>query len=250
MGLQWGTMREAASDSNSLCVLMIEDDERVINPVREGFARRGIHLLAAQTLAAARMHLAHPDRFDAIVLDLNLPDGNGAELAVEARRNGCNVPIIMVTARDAIAERIAGLSRGADDYLCKPFAVEELIARLQAVLRRVRPRGSHVLNYADVEVDLVRRQVRRGDIELNLSARELDLLAYLMCHPEEVLEKNRILRDVWGDEADQDANVLHVYANYLRNKLEQGRYSRLLHTVRGTGYVFSRSEPELKDLAI
>ncbi|HRX87048.1 MAG TPA: response regulator transcription factor [Phycisphaerae bacterium] len=241
--------REAETGAETLCVLMVEDDERVIMAVREGFARRGIRLLAAQTLAAGRRLLAQPERFDVLVLDLNLPDGNGADLANECRRSGCEVPIIMVTARDTIAERVAGLSRGADDYVCKPFAVDELIARLQAVLRRVRPQGSHLLSYADVQVDLVRRQVRRGEIELSLSARELDLLAYLMCHPEQVLEKNRILRDVWGDEADQDANVLHVYANYLRNKLEQGRYPRLLHTVRGVGYVFSREEPDLLAVA-
>lgn len=238
-------MSDESSESGALCVLLVEDDERVTTAVRAGFARHGIRLLAAPTLAAARRLLAQSARFDALVLDLNLPDGNGAELASEQRRAGSDVPIIMVTARDTIAERIAGLSRGADDYLCKPFAVEELIARLEAVLRRVRPRENHVLNYADVEVDLVRRQVRRGEVDLSLSARELDLLAYLMCHPEQVLEKGRILRDVWGDEGDQDANVLHVYANYLRNKLEQGRYPRLLHTVRGVGYVFSRDEPEL-----
>jgi len=234
----------APTEGQSLCVLMVEDDERVIAPVRECFSRHGIRLLSATSLAAARKLLAQPERFDALVLDLNLPDGNGTELAVEIRRTGYDVPIIMVTARDAIAERIAGLGHGADDYLCKPFAVEELIARLRAVLRRVRPHDAHVLHYADVEVDLVRRQVRRGEIELNLSARELDLLAYFMCHPEQVLKKERILRDVWGDESEQDSNVLHVYANYLRNKLEQARYPRLLHTVRGVGYIMSREEPD------
>ncbi len=243
-------MNDTSTEKQTLCVLMVEDDERVIAAVRQGFARRGIRLLAAQTMSAAREMLAHPEQFDALVLDLNLPDGNGAEIAVECRRAGRDVPIIMVTARDTIGERIAGLGRGADDYLCKPFAVEELIARLDAVLRRVRPRGSHVLNYADVELDLVRRQVRRGESQLELSARELDLLAYLMCNAEQVLEKSRILRDVWGDEADQDANVLHVYANYLRNKLEQGRYPRLLHTVRGVGYMFSRNEPDMMGAAL
>jgi two-component system response regulator MprA len=223
--------------------LIVEDDPQVVATVEQALRQRGDECQTAGTLAEARRCLRQARPFDAILLDLNLPDGNGAELAEECRRSGCETPIIMVTARDEVGDRVAGLGHGADDYLCKPFVVEELIARLQAVLRRANRAVRHVLRYADVQVDLVRRQVRRGNTEVSLSARELDLLAYFMCRPDQVLSKEQLLRDVWGDEAEQDANVLHVYANYLRNKLEQGRYPRLLHTVRGVGYVFSYVEP-------
>jgi two-component system response regulator MprA len=232
-----------AAEVKPLTILLVEDDSRVIVALRDELSRRNVTLFAAQSLAEARKLLAKTPIFDALVLDLNLPDGNGTELADECRRSGNDVPIIMVTARDTVQERVAGLRHGADDYLCKPFAVEELIARIDAVLRRSHSNKRHFLRFADLTVDLVHRQVKRADIEVNLSARELDLLAYFMCRPGEVLEKDRILREVWGDEADHDANVLHVYTNYLRNKLEKGKYPRLIHTVRGVGYVLSAEEP-------
>ncbi|MCB9849315.1 MAG: response regulator transcription factor [Phycisphaerales bacterium] len=227
-----------------LTVLLVEDDAKVISALRDGLTQHNVKMVAATTLADARKLLSQPGAFDAMVLDLNLPDGNGTELAEQCRKAGNDVPIIMVTARDRVQDRIAGLRHGADDYLCKPFAVEELVARLDAILRRTRSKDRHILKFGDLTVDLVRRQATRAGVDVSLSARELDLLAYFMCHPNEVLEKERILRNVWGDEGIQDSNVLHVYANYLRNKLEQGRYSRLLHTVRGVGYVLATEPPQ------
>lgn len=228
-----------------LNVLIVEDDDRVVAAMRTEFRQRRIVLHHAGTLAEARAHLEQPVRFDALVLDLNLPDGNGVALAESCRREGSTIPIVMVTARDAVGDRITGLRHGADDYICKPFAVEELIARLEAVWRRARPARHHILRYEDIELDLLKRRVRRGDMEVALSTRELDLLAYFLSHPDEVLEKERILRDVWGDGAEGDDNVLQVYINYLRNKLEGGRYPRAIHTVRGVGYVLSRHEPRM-----
>ncbi len=228
--------------TDMLKVLLVEDDPTVVKAVRGGFSEEQVSILHAPTVGDA-CRLLSRQRFDAIILDLNLPDGDGATVADACRQAGSDVPIIMVTANDSVDDRIAGLGRGADDYLCKPFAVEELSARLRAVLRRARTSHQHLLRYDDVELDLLARQVRRKEIDKNLSAREVDLLAYLMSHPEQVLPKDRILKEVWGDSADQDSNVLHVYANYLRNKLEGGMYPRIIHTVRGVGYILSRDDP-------
>ncbi len=220
-------------------VLLVEDDPTVVSAVAEQSAARQMRFHHAPTLDHARSAITNGPRFDAIVLDLGLPDGDGMEFARQYRKSDSQTPIIMVTARGGVGDRIAGLQSGADDYLCKPFVVEELMARLEALFRRSVTRNDHVLRYRDVELDLVKRCVRRQDREVTLSAREVDLLAYFMCHSEEVLPKDRILREVWGDEAVHDSNVLHVYANYLRNKLEGGVYPRILHTVRGEGYILS-----------
>ncbi len=224
-------------------MLMVEDDDALVHVVRGGLAPSQVIVHHAPTLAEADRLLAHRHQFDAIILDLSLPDGNGVDLAASCRASGSEVPIIMVTARHTVGERVAGLKHGADDYLCKPFAVEELSARLEAVVRRSGMKNRHILKYGDVELDLLKRRVRRDEAEVSLSTRELDLLAYLMSHPEEVLSKDKILREVWGGEEDQQSNVLPVYANYLRNKLEHGFHPRILHTVRGVGYILSHEDP-------
>jgi two-component system response regulator MprA len=228
-----------------LNVLLVEDDERLVAGLRPEFQARHMVLHHAGTLAHATRLLRRPDAFDAIILDLNLPDGNGITLADACRLQGLSTPIIIVTARDAVDDRINGLSHGADDYICKPFVVGELIARLNAVWRRARRPRQHLLRYGDLELDLITRCVRRGEMDVPLSTRELDLLVYFLLHPEVVLEKERILHDVWGDGAERDDNLLQVYANYLRNKVEGGRYPRLIHTVRGVGYVLSEDEPNV-----
>lgn len=232
-----------------LAVLLVEDDAAVADAVRAGFAAARVDLVHAGTIGAAKRVLSRRRDLDAIVLDLNLPDGDGGEVVRACRDEGLDVPIIMITANDRVQDRIAGLSCGADDYICKPFSVAELVARLEAVLRRASPRRRHLLRYDDVELDLLHRRIRRGDLEAALSAREVDFLAYLMQHAEEVLPKERLLKEVWAEEGNPDDNVLHVYANYLRNKLEQGVYPRLIHTVRGVGYVFSRVEPDKLQMA-
>lgn len=231
------------SAASKLHVLIVEDDARVADAVRRSFLQHQIDVEHAGTLAEARSQLDRRHRFDALVLDLNLPDGNGLDLAKRCRDRGLDLPIIMVTARDAIEDRVTGLQRGADDYLCKPFAVEELYARLDAVLRRVRPNAEHVLRYGDLELDLMKRHVRRGELNATLSLRELDLLAYYVAHAEQPIKKTDILREVWGGEAEYDENVLQVYTNYLRNKTEQGIKPRLIHTIRGVGYMMASEPP-------
>lgn len=228
-----------------LRVLVVEDDAAVAGAVHKSFLQHQIQVEHVKTLAEAGVQLDDGRPFDAMVLDLNLPDGNGLDLARRCRQRGLDLPIIMVTARDAIEDRVTGLQHGADDYLCKPFAMEELYARLDAVLRRVRPTLEHVLRYGDLELDLMKRKLRRGELSASLSMRELDLMAYYIAHAEQEIRKADVLREVWGGEAEYDENVLQVYTNYLRNKTEQGLAPRIIHTIRGVGYVLSQEEPRL-----
>ncbi len=223
-------------------ILLVEDDAGASNAVKDALGAHGFSVAQAPTFSAGRKLIA-ASGFDAIILDLTLPDGDGLEFARRLRSEHNEIPILMLTARNAVFDRVAGFKEGADDYLCKPFDTSELVARLAAILRRTKAQR-HVLRYADVELDLITRIVRRGTRQATLSIREGDLLAYLMRHPEEVLHRERILEHVWGDEAEEDSNVLNVYVNYLRNKLEGSTHSRLVHTVRGTGYILSEREPE------
>ena len=215
----------------------------MVRAITEGLAPEAFSLVHAGTVAGARWELG-ANQYDAVILDLALPDGSGLDLADSLRAGGSELPILMLTAKADIDDRVNGFRHGADDYLCKPFALEELVARLHAVLRRARPKHRHILQYADVELDLVHRVVRRQELQATLSAREMDLLAYLMRHPKEVLPRDRILEEIWGADADDESNVLNVYVNYLRNKLERGQYPRLIHTVRKVGYVLSDADPE------
>ena len=223
-------------------VLLVEDEANVAETVQNGLHPGRFSLRHARGYTEAQ-HLLRSGQYDAVVLDLNLPDGNGMDIADALREAGSGIAILMLTARTSVEERVDGFRHGADDYLCKPFVVEELSERLQAVVRRSRPRRGHLLRYADVELDLVRRTVRRQDLEASMSSRELDLFVYFIHHAEDVLERGRILEEVWGDEAEDDSNVVSVYVNYLRNKLEQGAHPRLIHTVRGVGYILSKEHP-------
>lgn len=231
------------SDNSPIRLLLIEDDPGVAGTVREGLTARRFLVSCATTLAAGRRVLSSR-RFDAVVLDLTLPDGNGLDLAAELRSADADLPLLMLTAKDSIPDRVAGFSHGADDYLCKPFDVEELAARLFAILRRAHSGERHILRYRDLHLQLVTHTVRRKEITVTLSARETELLAFLMRHAEEVLPRDRVLREVWGDDAEADSNVLNVYVNYLRNKTEAGLHPRLIHTVRRIGYMLSEKEPE------
>ena len=223
-------------------ILVAEDDPQVARCVYEGLSAHGYTVFRAPTIAAAK-NLLQTHTFDLAILDLTLPDGDGLELARPLRSICRDLPILVLTARTGVADRVRGLRQGADDYLCKPFALEELTARVEAILRRARSSRTHVLSYADLELDLLTRNVRRPGIAATLSAREAELLAYLLRHPEEALSREQILRDVWREETEDDSNVLNVYVNYLRNKTEQGQQIRLIHTVRGLGYMLSRKEP-------
>ena len=175
--------------------------------------------------------------FSLVVLDIMLPDMDGLEVTRRLRAAGDNVPILLVTARDAVSDRVTGLKTGADDYIVKPFAPEELLARVEVALRRAAPERNEVLRYADLELDTGTRMARRGTREFSLSTTEYELLALFMRRPRQVLTRDIIMERVWGYDFEGESNVLEVYIGYLRNKLETEGESRLIHTIRGVGYV-------------
>jgi two-component system response regulator MprA len=216
-------------------VLIADDDRRIIDMLRRTLAYEGYQVITAadghEAIAQARAH-----RPDVVVLDWLMPGLDGIEVA-RRLREADSAPILLLTARDAIEDRVTGLDSGADDYLVKPFAPEELLARLRALLRRGSPGGERPLQYADLFLDPVTRETRRGKRAFNLSPKEFDLLSYLLRHPRQVLPRERILQDVWGYDFGGDGNVLEVYIGYLRNKTEAGGEPRLIQTVRGVGYV-------------
>jgi two-component system response regulator MprA len=226
-------------------LLVVEDDPAVVRTILDGLDPTEFSVDHCPTLAAGYRALSG-QKYDVLILDLGLPDGSGLKLADRLRGAGSELPIIVLTARTGVDERVNGFEHGADDYLCKPFSVAELSARIQALLRRSRPAHRHILTYREVELDLLKRVVKRGERQASLSAREVDLLAYLILHAEETIPRERILEDVWGEEGEDDTNVLNVYVNYLRNKLEGGRLPRLIHTIRGIGYLLSESDPDQK----
>ena len=174
---------------------------------------------------------------DLIVLDWMLPGMTGLEVCRRLRSTGDKVPVILMTARDEINDRVSGLDAGADDYVVKPFSIEELLARVRAHLRRTHEEDPDVLSFADLTLNQGTREVFRGGRAIELTAKEFDLLLYLMRHPRQVLTRNRILEEVWGYDFMGDSNIIEVYVRYLRLKLEENNESRLIQTVRGVGYV-------------
>jgi len=181
---------------------------------------------------------------DVVVMDVMMPRLDGIETTKSLRKAGNDVPILVLTARDAIGDRVEGLDAGADDYLTKPFALQELLARLRALLRRVVPAEGddhEVLAFADLSIDLATREVRRGDRQMELTRTEFTLLEMFLRRPRRVLERSFILEEVWGYDFPTTANSLEVYVGYLRRKTEAEGESRLIHTVRGVGYVLKES---------
>ena len=175
--------------------------------------------------------------YDLVLLDLGLPGADGGDLLRRMRAGGLDTPVLIVTARGSIEERVAGLNAGADDYLTKPFAFAELVARLQALLRRGRQHQTAVLQVGDLCVDVLKRQAQRGNRRIDLTAREFSVLEYLMRHAGEVVTRTMLAEHVWGDHYDSLSNLIEVFVNRLRKKTELDGAPRLLHTVRGAGYV-------------
>jgi len=186
-------------------------------------------------------------RPDAMVLDVMMPRVDGLEVCRRLRSTGDDLPILVLTARDSVSERVAGLDAGADDYLPKPFALEELLARLRALLRRATPdpdnSADEVLRFADLSLDPATREVTRGDRQISLTRTEFSLMEMLMANPRRVLTRSRILEEVWGYDFPTSGNALEVYVGYLRRKTEAGGEPRLIHTVRGVGYVLRETPP-------
>jgi two-component system, OmpR family, response regulator MprA len=217
-------------------ILIVDDDPRITDLLRRVLAYEGYTVAVAATGdEALDRSLEHPP--DTIVLDIMLPGMDGLEVTRRLRVAGDNVPILLLTARDAVSDRVAGLETGGDDYLVKPFAPEELLARVKALLRRSQPERADVLRYADVELDTGTRIAHRGAREIDLSPTEYELLALFMRRPRQVLTRDIIMDRVWGLDFEGSTNVMEVYIGYLRSKLEAEGEPRLIHTVRGVGYV-------------
>jgi two-component system response regulator MprA len=218
-------------------ILVVDDDQKLLKMVRRTLMYEGFEVVTATNgqEALAKMQAETPDL---LVLDWMMPELDGLELLYHLRAAKDEVPVLMLTARDAVEDRVEGLDRGADDYLVKPFAPSELLARLRALLRR-----SHVskvedpLIYADLYLDPVTRETRRGDRTFDLTPKEFELLRLLIRHPRQVLVRDRILEEVWNYDFGGEDNVLEVYIGYLRKKMEAGGEPRLIQTVRGVGYV-------------
>lgn len=215
-------------------ILVVEDDKKIAGFLERGLRAEGHRVELAHDLAGAR-RLTAGDELDLLLVDRMLPDGDGLTLVRELRRRKVRAPILCLTARDRVEERVEGLYGGADDYLVKPFAFDELLARIAALSRRT-PTADR-LEIADLVIDVPARRVFRGDKEVKLTAQEFDLLRYLASHPGEVLTRTRILDAVWGTTLDPRTNIVDVYVSYLRSKLDKGSRKPLIHTVRGAGYV-------------
>ncbi|MFD2080642.1 two-component system, OmpR family, response regulator MprA [Actinopolymorpha cephalotaxi] len=224
-------------------ILVVDDDQGVRDSLRRSLVFNGYDVDLAENgeQALRRVAASSPD---AVVLDVMMPRLDGIATCRALRATGNDVPVLVLTARDAVADRVAGLDAGADDYLSKPFALEELLARLRALMRRSTPGAdSSLLSYADLTLDPATREVRRGDRQISLTRTEFSLLELFLRHPRQVLERSQILEDVWGFDFPTSANSLEVYVGYLRRKTEAGDEPRLLHTVRGVGYVLRDTPP-------
>ncbi len=217
-------------------ILVVEDETKLARFVELELSYEGYRVSVMHDglagLTAARD--SHPDL---IVLDWMLPGLSGLEICRRLRATGDKVPIVLLTAKDEVSDRVAGLDAGADDYVVKPFSVEELLARVRAHLRRTQEEDSDVLQFADLSLNRRTREVYRGERLIELTAKEFDLLEYLLVNPRQVLARDRILEQVWGYDFMGDSNIIEVYIRYLRLKLEANNEKRLIQTVRGVGYV-------------
>ena len=225
-------------------ILVVDDEPAVRDAVERALRLDGHDVLVAADGGEALVTLGERPP-DAIVLDVLMPRVDGLELCRRMRSRGDRTPVLMLTARDAISDRVAGLDAGADDYLVKPFALDELLARVRALLRRSMPAaGGAPLRFADIALDPVAHEVRRGERQVELTRTEFLLLELFLQHPRQVLTREQILKAVWGFDFEPSSNSLDVYVMYLRRKTEAGGEPRLVHTVRGVGYVLRQGGTE------
>jgi two-component system response regulator MprA len=227
-------------------ILVVDDDRAVRESLRRSLQFNGYTVELAENGQQA-LDVVARQRPDAMVLDMMMPRVDGLEVCRRLRSIGDDLPVLVLTARDAVSDRVAGLDAGADDYLPKPFALEELLARLRALLRRTFPGDAGgtgtALGFAGLTLDQGTREVARGERRISLTRTEFSLLELLLRHPRQVLTRTRILEDVWGYDFPTSGNALEVYVGYLRRKTEAGGEPRLIHTVRGVGYALRETPP-------
>jgi DNA-binding response OmpR family regulator len=227
----------------SLRILVVEDEGKVARALKEGLEREEYDVVVARS-GEEGFYLVNAEEFDLVILDLMLPGRDGLEVLSTLRKRRLVTPVLILTARDAIEDRVQGLDSGADDYLVKPFAFPELSARIRALLRRGKTDQLVRLKLADLEMDLVARKVRRANKEVELTVREFELLEYLLRHQQQIVSREMLAREVWKEplRATPLDNVIEVHIARLRRKLDEPFDRRLIHTIRGVGYVL-REEP-------
>ncbi|MGP1386198.1 MAG: two-component system response regulator RppA [Thainema sp.] len=217
-------------------ILLVEDEEKLARFIELELGYEDYKVDVAHDGLAGLM-AARDAQYDLLILDWMLPGLSGVEVCRRLRSTGNQVPVILLTAKDEVTDRVTGLDAGADDYMVKPFSIEELLARVRAHLRRTQPDDPDMLQFDDLTLNRKTREVYRGDRAIELTAKEFDLLDYLMTNPRQVLTRDRILEQVWGYDFMGDSNIIEVYIRYLRLKLEENQEKRLIQTVRGVGYV-------------
>ena len=216
-------------------LLIVEDERKILRSLERGLQADGYEIVTAAN-GEAGYQLASTQTFDCVVLDLMLPGRDGLQVLADLRRQGKKVPVLILAARDAVEDRVVGLDAGADDYLVKPFAFAELLARLRVLLRRGRGERETLLRLDDLEMDLLERRVTRGGARIELTHREFELLEYLLRHKNTTVTRAMLGRDVWKEEDYALTNVIDVFINALRKKVEQPGKPPLIHTIRGVGY--------------
>ena len=218
-------------------ILIVEDEAKLARFIELELSAEGYELTVAHDGLNA-LTIVRESNPDMILLDWMLPGMSGVEICRRLRSTGVKVPIIFLTARDEISDRVAGLDAGANDYVVKPFSIEELLARIRAHLRlQTQEQDSNLLEFEDLKLNRLTRQVFRGLRSIDLTVKEFDLLEYLLSHPRQVFTRDQILEQVWGYDFMGDSNIIEVYVRYLRLKLEESKEKRLVHTIRGVGYV-------------
>ncbi|WP_188187660.1 response regulator transcription factor [Nonomuraea sp. SYSU D8015] len=222
-------------------LLVVDDEPALREALQSSLEFEGYKIVTANDGQAALDELAC-ESYDAVLLDVMMPRLDGLTACRRLRSSGNHIPVLMLTARDAVGDRVSGLDAGADDYLVKPFELDELLARVRALLRRGAlnagtPEGEETLSFGDLRMDLTTREVTRGDRRLDLTRTEYLLMELFLAHPRQVLTRDQILSEVWGFDFEPTSNSLDVYVMYLRRKTEAGGESRVIHTVRGVGYV-------------
>ncbi len=222
--------------SDQPLVLVVDDDQRIASAIRRALIYEGYQVEVARDGPVALTHVRERPP-DLMILDVMLPGLDGMEVARRLQAGGGEFPILMLTAKDGTSDRVRGLDAGADDYLVKPFAYEELLARVRALLRRRAPRRQRTIRYADISMDLGAHEVKRDGRVIALTAKEFDLLELFVRNPRQVLTRERIMDAVWGFDFGATSNVVDVYVGYLRQKLEDGGAPRVIQTLRGVGYV-------------
>lgn len=222
-------------------ILLVEDDPKLSKFIASELSLEGYQVTIAHN-GMDGLTMARDTQPDLVILDWMLPEMSGLDICTRLRKTGVKVPIIMLTAKDEILDRVTGLNAGADDYLIKPFSIEELLARVKARMRRMYPDVSDSLQFADVTLNHLSREVDRSGHKVEFTAKEFDLLEFILRHPQQVLTRDQILAAVWGYDFMGDSNIIEVYIRALRIKLEANNPQRIIHTVRGVGYVLRNHE--------